>query len=399
MKTGKTRAVRWIAMAACIAGGLLFLLSGGAAHASDAEVSTLRPERQTGLANGGWWIDRYKDASRLDAGKSMVVADLKGPGVINQIHMTRMNPEELASRGIVLEIWFDDAKEPAVMCPVADFFGDGCNGNSTNFSSSLIDCAPWSYNCFFRMPFAKSAKVILRNDTTRDINNYTFVEWETLPKWDPSQGYFHATYRRDVFQLTKTTDHTFFEIKGSGHVIGRQLSMVSDERLFGGHFGYAMEGNNEVDIDGQERRLDYLGTEDSFNFSWGYQEQFAGFRFGAPLVEKNVEGISRVSVYRFHEQSPIRFSKSLRWHINWGMERMFNNLNNEDPRPGAIGKAAKRAKNWEEALARDGCWLDYAFVFYWYQDQPGGFTHQPLPPVEERMKPLLRSSNILPKLQ
>ena len=73
-------------------------------------------------------------------------------------------------------------------------------------------------------------------------------------------------------------------------------------------------------------------------------------------------------------------------------KRMFNNINNEDSRPAAREKAAKTAKNWDDALARDGCWVDYAHVFYWYQDQPGGFEHQPLPPVEERMKTLLRSS-------
>jgi hypothetical protein len=45
-----------------------------------------------------------------------------------------------------------------------------------------------------------------------------------------------------------------------------------------------MEGNNEVDIDSQARMLDYLGREDSFTFSWGFQRTFARLRAGLTLA-------------------------------------------------------------------------------------------------------------------
>ena len=91
------------------------------------------------------------------------------------------------------------------MCPLADFFGDGCNGKSMYFSTPLIECAPWSYNCYFPMPFAKRAQVVLRNDTPQDAMNYSYVEWEPLRQWNPELGYFHATWRRTAFPLTKDT--------------------------------------------------------------------------------------------------------------------------------------------------------------------------------------------------
>ncbi|HNQ87993.1 MAG TPA: DUF2961 domain-containing protein [Verrucomicrobiota bacterium] len=50
------------------------------------------------------------------------------PGIIRHIHTTRHHNPDLTARGIVLEITFDDASEPAVLCPLADFFGDGYNG-------------------------------------------------------------------------------------------------------------------------------------------------------------------------------------------------------------------------------------------------------------------------------
>lgn len=112
----------------------------------------------------------------MDAHLRMTVADSKGPGIIRHLHVTRHDPEQLMSRGVVLISFFDDAKQPAVMCPLADFFGDGCGGDSMNFSSKFIECAPWSYNCYFPMPFKKRAKVILCNDTDKDIMDYRFVD-------------------------------------------------------------------------------------------------------------------------------------------------------------------------------------------------------------------------------
>lgn len=336
------------------------------------DVARIRNDRTTGFANGGWCYDRYDNLKPLNAHSQITVADLKGPGVITHIHTTRHHPEEVLSRGVVIEIWFEDAGEPAVMCPLADFFGDGCNGQSMYFASNLIECAPWSYNCYFVMPFKSRARVILRNDSDNDVTNYSYVEWETLPSWDDELGYFHATYRRRCFQLTKDTDETFFEVQGSGHILGRQYSVITDEPFFQG-FHTVMEGNNEVDIDGDARRIDYLGTEDSFGFSWGFRDTFVGRHVGMTLNEHG--DLNRLSIYRFHDHMPIRFHKSLKWHINWQQEKAFT------------GKP-----KWRKAAARDGCWVDYATVYYWYQDKPGGYKHEPLRPLDERQKVLLHSS-------
>jgi len=82
------------------------------------------------------------------------------------------------------------------------------------------------------MPFANRARVFLRNDTEVDIANYSFVEWERLDEWNEGLGYFHATYSRRCFQLTRDTDEVFLELEGRGHLIGRQYSVVTDEPLF-----------------------------------------------------------------------------------------------------------------------------------------------------------------------
>lgn len=352
-----------------------------AAAGDAADIAVIRPDLQSGLANSGWKNDRYPDSPTLDAGKSMPVADLKGPGIIRHIHFTRHNPKSLAARGVVLEIWFDDAEQPAVQCPLADFFGDGCNGEAMDFSSVYVECAPRSYNCYFPMPFKSRARVFLRNDTERNLNNYSYVEWENLPEWNEKHGYFHAAFNRTCFQLTKDSSVELFKVEGAGHLIGRQFSVVTDEPLFR-EFEVVIEGNNEVDIDGRARKLDYLGTEDSFTFSWGFRRQFAGLRAGITLLKHDMP--SMLSVYRFHDHQPIRFNKSLCWRINWQHERAI--INGWD-KPAADKKAPWGAK-WADAAAKGGCRVDFATVHYWYQTVPGGHRHAPLPPPADRSKPM-----------
>jgi hypothetical protein len=73
--------------------------------------------------------------------------------------------------------------------------------------------------------------------------------------------------------------------------------------------------------DGRPRQIDYLGTEGSFTFSWGFRETFVAARAGMTLVE--LGDVNRLSIYRFHDHLPIRFNQSLRWHINWRNEHFF----------------------------------------------------------------------------
>jgi hypothetical protein len=266
------------------------------------------------------------------------------------------------------------------MSPLADFFGDGGNGRAADFSANLIECAPWSYNCYFVMPFRTRARVVLRNDTDKDALDYSYVEWERIRRWDDRYGYFHATYRRRAFRLLRDTSELFFEVRGSGHLLGRQFSVTTDEPLYRG-FYYVMEGNNEVAIDGRERALDYLGTEDSFTFSWGFRKTFVGRSAGMPLVEPGKDGRpASLSIFRFHDHMPLRFRRSLSWRIDWAQERHMHG-----------------SKEFEEGVAKlaDGperLWVDYATVFYWYQSEPGGFAHVPLDPPAER-RALVRHPN------
>jgi hypothetical protein len=338
-------------------------------------------DREFGASNGGWAYDAYPELEKLDAGSSMKVAEIKGPAVITNIHSTQhfigddsLSQDErkaLCTRGVILEIYYNDSKTPSVQVPIGDFFGDGCCGKAEYFSTPFIEKAPESYNCFIPMPFEVSAKVILRNDTKYNLGNYSFVEFEKLPRWKDDLGYFHATWKRFAFQLHGRTDQHFFHVDGQGHLIGRVWSICTDEPFFK-QFYFIMEGNNEIRIDGEdEPRADYLGTEDSFGFSWGFNKTFNGVYNGMNLVKHDTP--SMLSIYRFRDLNVIRFNKSLDLRIDWSHEWL-----------GSV--------DFQKAIAelheKDHCWVDYATTYYWYQ-KTVGYDHSPLLSLEERAKPIL----------
>lgn len=334
-----------------------------------------------GACNGGWAYDAYPELETLDAGKSMTIADIEGPAVITNIHSTQhfFRDDELSederkamcARGIILEIFYNGEDNPSIRVPLGDFFADGCGGKAIHFSTPFVEKAPESYNCFIPMPFEKSVRVILRNTTKYSLANYSFVEFERMSSWEPDLGYLHASWKRFAFQLHSDTDLNFFHINGNGHLIGRSWSVCTDEPIFKG-FSFVMEGNNEVRIDGEdEPRADYLGTEDSFGFSWGFKQPFIGLYNGMNYVQN--EEPSLLSIYRFRNQNAIRFNKSLDLRVDWSHEFRGNRDFHKE--------LAKRH-------AEDRLWIDYATTYYWYQ-QTVSCDHEPLMPLDERVKTVL----------
>lgn len=349
--------------------------------------AAIRRGHRSGMRNSGWAYDAYPELETLGAGKTMTAAYIEGPAVITCIHMTQHfvyvpkddpDPQAwkaLGARGIVIEIFFDGEESPAVSAPLGDFFADGCGGRAGYFSTPFVEKVPEAYNCYIPMPFLKSARVTLRNETDKNLNNYTFVEYETLNALPEDTGYFHAAWKRMAFQLNHDTDRPFFHIDGCGHLIGRAFSICTAEPYFK-DFHFIMEGNNEFRVDGEaEPSIDYLGTEDSFGFSWGFRNTVCGPYCGINHLDNGTP--NRLSIYRFLDQNAIRFSKSLDLRIDWSHEFRTWTPENHTKFMAAITQANEAG----------GAAVDYAMTFYWYQDTPGG-AHAPLPPLDKRILPL-----------
>ena len=350
------------------------------------QIAILDRNKRFGMTNGGWRYDAYPELETLDAGKAITIGAIEGPAVITNIHSTqhlmlsgakwRTDENKMIARGVILEIYFDGVAEPAVHVPLSDFCADGCCGYAEEFSSLFVEKAPGAYNSFIPMPFKESARVVLNNETDFDLMNYSFVEFESLETWNENYGYFHATWHRDAFQLHANTDHHFFHADACGHLIGRSWSVCTDDPFFKA-FHFVMEGNNEVRIDGETRpRADYLGTEDSFAFSWGFRKTHGGLYNGMNYIQS--ETPSMLSIYRFRDANAVRFNQSLDWRVNWSHEWTRN---------------TEFQQQIEAMRMADRGWVDYATTFYWYQDHVG-YEHQPMPNLEERSRLILHPNPI-----
>jgi hypothetical protein len=399
----KERILAAIAIIAILAGGFLLPWGRGSTgqerrpwSGNDNNIARLESGVSNRLSNGGWKYDAYPNLESLDAGKTITIASIKGPAQINTIHITAdLRENEKLARSVVLEIFFDDAQPPAVSVPLGDFFADG-TGRATYFTTPFVEKTPDAYNCYIPMPFKKSARVTLRNDSHRDIASYSYVEWQTLPDWDASLGYFHTSWRRLVFQLTPDTTESVISLTGPGHLIGEYWNINTDEPEFAG-MNFVMEGNNEFRVDGEkEPSLNYLGSEDSFNFSWGWHQLFNGYKVGINhlsfrLVQSKVvldnedkEGkVSRLSTYRFRDRDAIHFVDRLRLTIDWTREfrtpewvKAFGNWGPEE-----LERIRQRDR-------KGGGWVDYGIAAYWYSSDPKG-PGLAMPPIESRLKPVL----------
>jgi hypothetical protein len=368
----------------------------------DLSMALRRSGRSSLFQNGCWCYDNYPELKPLDAHSSIEVARFDGPGVIRQIHVTQHlliggdfeqikdDPDAkeisgqqmlrrvmgrnrlITSRGVVIEIWYDDAVDPGVRCPLADFFADGCNGRSQYYSTPFMEKLPESYNCYAAIPFKKSVRVVLHNETPYNLMSYCFVEAESLPAWRDDLLYFHATWRKDSFTLTPDTEHGVIRIGKPGHLAGCQYSLVTDEPSFR-DFGFVMEGNCEHRIDGEATpTVDYLGMEDSFGFSWGFNACHCGPSSGINHLRADAFPLM-LSIYRFRLHNPIVFDAGLDITVNWKHEYTNGKRDYDSPERVAL----------RERAASGGCRVQLCTTYYWYQTEPG-FGHAPMESAERR---------------
>ncbi len=360
---------------------------------------------RSGMQNAGWCYDNYPDLLPLDAGATIELANVQGPGVITYLYIAQhilksdgikdmmiegifsetdfpdTELQRVTSRGLILEIYYNDQKIPGVRCPLADFFADGCSGKAEHFSTPFVEKLAETYVCHLPMPFEKSIRIILRNETPYNCANYSFVEYKKLPRWDEELLYFHCTWKQEKFQLTPDTIKPIIHISGKGHYIGSHYSIVTNEPVFK-DFYFVMEGNCEYRIDGEkEPSLDYLGTECLFAFGWGFRETFCGLYSGINYLH-TTELPFQLSIYRFRDQDSIIFDKSLDIQINWKHEFTYGRRNYQ---------SILRRIVWQ-AINNNGGWIEYTTTHYWYQSSIG-FEHSEMPSYEQRISSLLNSKD------
>jgi len=250
-------------------------------------------------------LNKNGDNVSISPGETIILGDLSGPGIINHIWMTISTSNPFYGRSLVIRMYWEGNDKPSVEVPVGDFFGVG-HGANISFESHPISTSSHgrARNSFWKMPFLKSAKVTITNESKEySAGIYYYLDWEEYKKLPEDVLYFHANYKQQF--PAKPGDHILLETEGSGQYVG---TIYSTQNMELGWFG---EGDDRFYIDGEQYpSLRGTGTEDYFGDAWGFR-QFDRDFYGVSLWEGYFPG-DRTTAYRWHIQDPIPFNKSIK---------------------------------------------------------------------------------------
>jgi hypothetical protein len=310
------------------------------------------------------------DARTISPGETMTVLDVDGPGMVSHIWFTIDDNESYSIKRIVLRMYWDGETTPSVETPIGDFFGLG-NGLYYKWESLMLSCGgDKALNSYFPMPYAHHARITVTNEGKNSVQHLYWnidyrVDAQPLAK---DTLYFHAQYRQaqpnhgwtgswyengdPMVNYKRNLDgkdnYTWLEAQGHGQFVGVTMSVLQNQD---GWFG---EGDDMFQIDGDAISILGTGSEDYFLGAWGYGGSQDFLLHGAPVVGREIAG-ERSSMYRFHFDSPIPFTKSIRASIEHG-------------------HANHRSDNFYS-------------VAYWYQAEPHA-AFPALPDVDERIPTL-----------
>ena len=315
------------------------------------------------------------DYRPLAPGETLTVLDDSGPGVITHLWFTIASDERFHLKKLVLRMFWDSESAPSVETPIGDFFGLGL-GEYFLYQSMPLSVAPdKALNSFFVMPFQKHARITVSNEGSQKVDAlYYNIDYRSCARPLPADTlYFHSQYRQATpnrgwtsewrdngeekvdkkTNLNGENNYVWMEATGRGQFAGVTMSVFQNQDYWWG------EGDDMFFVDGEKTpSINGTGSEDYFLGAWDFgTHSFSYPLFGAHIVGEERAG-GHSSLYRFHLDSPITFTKSFKATIEHG-------------------HANHRSDNFYS-------------VAYWYQTEP----HSPfpaLPAVADRL-PRLRAT-------
>ncbi len=251
------------------------------------------------------------DRITIGPGVTATILNVTGPGVITRIWFTVDSRDPNFLRRLVIKMYWDDEEVPSVNVPLGDFFG--CAFEYRQYVSQYLGMTSGGYVCYFLMPFEKSARIQIVNETTQEVNAFYYqINYFKLEGYlDRSVGYFHSYWNRDI-RTDYDSNYTILKADGQGHVVGVNLQVQS----YDGSFSY-LEGNEMIYVDSEKRpSIVGTGTEDYFSSGWYFnQGEFAGPYNGLILKD---DSLGRISAYRLNITDPIPFKKHILFTIEHG---------------------------------------------------------------------------------
>lgn len=298
----------------------------------------------------GWKVNPF---IRVAAGQIVTLADITGPGCINEFFITSDLPE---LRTLILRFYWDGEETPSVEVPMGDFFAMGHDKAPHTVVSLPVHVGPFrACSCYWQMPFRQRARITLENQGLKDANVVAYRILYKLHEVPEDAAYFHAQWRRSLTQR-EYPEHVILDgVAGRGVYVGTYLAWTANSA------GWWGEGEVKFFLDGDQEfpTLSDNGTEDYFGGAWGFarhpykdpvEQEFNAPFIGMPLVHnQDPQSPRKFSLYRWHLLDSIGFQTDLRVTVQalgWWPNHRYQPLTD-----------------------------DIASVAYWYQLEP----HQPFP--------------------
>jgi D-arabinan exo alpha-(1,3)/(1,5)-arabinofuranosidase (non-reducing end) len=263
------------------------------------------------MHEGSWDRKRENnDSLVLKPGQVVTLFEHQGPGTVQRFWITiapRMNVNVLSQ--VIIRMYWDGDTYPSVETPIGAFFGVGF-GEQKDYISLPLNETSGGYNCYWPMPFHKSARWTLTNGSNKEVNAFYYnIDYTALDSVPADVRHFHAQFRREN-PPTEGKNYTILDTKGAGHYVGTALFMSGRSMSF-------LEGNEMVYIDGGKKPvIEGTGTEDYFSSGWYFDRGTYSAPYHGVVIKE--EHPARVSAYRWHIEDAIPFSQSIRFTIQHG---------------------------------------------------------------------------------
>lgn len=313
----------------------------------------------------------------LKAGESFVMAHAEGCGTVRRIWVTIDNRTPEMLRGIKIEMFWDGEVKPAVQAPLADFFCTALGRNTAFENIWFSNPEGRSFNCRIPMPFKKSMKIMVTNETDKDLGMFFYdVNYTLGEEHGPNVPYFHAHYRRENPTSLLQDYEILPRIEGRGRFLGCNIGVISNMEDYGRSWWGEGEVKMYVDGDTEYPTLCGTGTEDYIGTGWG-QGQYSHLYQGCHIADHDR---MEFCFYRLHDPDPVYFYHDIRITIqqigNFSDVDMIKFMEEkgitEIPVPGygnpTIQIDELRAKKWNtHNFERHDDWSSTA---YFYLDKP-----------------------------